>query len=270
MPVSERQLAEFKDKHAWQIPFDTSPRHLAGPGDARYVTHGLAAAGWTRTSDPLSPRMVLTSPDHRYRLQYEPELGAATWWTLQADTEPYWYASLGGLVPAEVLAAVTDALIFPPPQQQPDPWQVVSAAGWRLDASDKAQSPDGTCHIELRNLDVDRPPAWCVETCEPGHDGYAGRLLWRVWFSDRIPAHLVNAFVTALTDTAPFQRGMHDQTAHYSVVQQPSPLTPTQVVEAHITRLDALRAQARADRRRQRLSTAKAPAPSSTAAPLRR
>ena len=28
MPVSERQLAEFADKHAWRIPFDTSPRHL--------------------------------------------------------------------------------------------------------------------------------------------------------------------------------------------------------------------------------------------------
>ncbi|GAA2258345.1 hypothetical protein GCM10010415_20010 [Streptomyces atrovirens] len=70
MPVSERQLSEFADKHAWQIPFDTSPRHLAGPGDARHVTHGLAAAGWTRTSDPLSPRMVMTSPDHRYNLRF--------------------------------------------------------------------------------------------------------------------------------------------------------------------------------------------------------
>ncbi|MCZ4103661.1 hypothetical protein O3W51_47220 [Streptomyces sp. H39-C1] len=51
--MSARQLAAFASTHAWQIPFDTSPRHLAGPGDARHVTHGLAAAGWTPTSDPL-------------------------------------------------------------------------------------------------------------------------------------------------------------------------------------------------------------------------
>ena len=45
MPLSERQLAAFADKQAVQIPYSTSPRHLAGPGDARHVTHGLAAAG---------------------------------------------------------------------------------------------------------------------------------------------------------------------------------------------------------------------------------
>lgn len=269
MPVSKRQLAEFEDKHAWQIPFDTSPRHLAGPGDARHVTHGLAAAGWTRTSDPLSPHMVLTSPGHpRYRLQYEPAPAASTW-TLQADSTPYWYASFDALVPAEVLAAVTDALVFPPPQQQPDPWQAASAADWRLDAPDEAQSPDGMCRIGLRALGADRPPAWRVETREPGYDGYDGPVLWRAWFSDHTPAHLIAAFVTALTDTAPLQRGMHDRTAHYSVVQQPSPLTPAQVVAAHTTRLDALRAQARADRRRHHLNT-KAPAPPNTAAPVRR
>ncbi|MFI1185791.1 hypothetical protein [Streptomyces californicus] len=52
MPLNERQLAAFADKHAWKIPFDTSPRHLAGPGDARHVTHGLAAVGWNTVSDP--------------------------------------------------------------------------------------------------------------------------------------------------------------------------------------------------------------------------
>ncbi|MFI9341846.1 hypothetical protein ACIG0D_11325 [Streptomyces sp. NPDC052773] len=56
--MSERQLAAFADKHAWRIPFDTTPRHLAGPGDARHVTHGPAAAGWTHASDPLSPEIV--------------------------------------------------------------------------------------------------------------------------------------------------------------------------------------------------------------------
>lgn len=31
MPLSERQLAAFADKHAWQIPFDTSPATWPAP-----------------------------------------------------------------------------------------------------------------------------------------------------------------------------------------------------------------------------------------------
>ncbi|MEU1629230.1 DUF317 domain-containing protein [Streptomyces sp. NPDC020096] len=91
--MSERQLAAFADHHAWRIPFDTSPRHLAGPGDARHVTHGLAAAGWTRTSDPLSPEIVLRSPDHRHSLQFDPQSATSAWWRLRAEptgTEPGW------------------------------------------------------------------------------------------------------------------------------------------------------------------------------------
>ncbi|WP_053924684.1 hypothetical protein [Streptomyces chattanoogensis] len=52
---------------------------------------------------------------------------------------------------------------------------------------------------------------------------------------------------------------MYDRTAHHSVVQRPSPLTPQQVVEAHTARLDADRAQARAAcRQQQRPKTATA------------
>ncbi|MFF7337400.1 hypothetical protein ACFZAT_08660 [Streptomyces sp. NPDC008163] len=45
MPLTERLHAAFARTHATQLLHDTSPRHLAGPGDARHVTHGLAAAG---------------------------------------------------------------------------------------------------------------------------------------------------------------------------------------------------------------------------------
>ncbi|MEW2620873.1 DUF317 domain-containing protein [Streptomyces sp. NPDC048106] len=93
MPLSEQQLAPFADKHAWQIPFDTSPRHLAGPGDARHVTHGLAAAGWNAVSDPLSAEIVLRSPDLRHSLQFDPQSATSAWWRLRAettDTEPGW------------------------------------------------------------------------------------------------------------------------------------------------------------------------------------
>ncbi|WP_330347815.1 DUF317 domain-containing protein [Streptomyces sp. NBC_00582] len=272
MPVSERQLAAFADTHAWTVPYDTSPRHLAGPGDGRHVTHGLAAVGWRRTSDPLSPEIVITSPDQRFSLQFDPQSDTSAWWRLRAehtDTEPHWYAEFGELVPAEVLSAVTDALVAPPPGEQPDPWHVLSCAGWLLDTPGQAHSPDAMCHIELRHLDGHDAPSWHIETRERGYGDYPGPRIWHAYFNSRTPARLVTAFIAALADTSPLQRGMFNRTAHYSVVQEQSPLTPRQVVAAHTARLDALRTQARAARR-QRPTTAKAPAPPSTATPLRR
>ncbi|MCC2275582.1 DUF317 domain-containing protein [Streptomyces sp. ET3-23] len=266
MPVSERQLAAFADHHAWRIPFDTSPRHLAGPGDARHITHGLAAAGWTRTTDPLSPEIVLRSPDHRHTLQFDPQSSTSAWWRLRAartDAEPGWYAEFGELVPAEVLGHLTDALITPPPREQADLFQVLESAGWRQDTQHMADSPDGMCHVELRRDGEDALAGWHVETCEPGYGTPIGPRIWHAWFDSRTPAHLVDAFVTALADPAPLQRGMYERTAHHSVVQQPSLLTPQQVVEAHTARLDALRAQARAVRRQQPKAAA-APAKAGT------
>ncbi|CAL9365764.1 hypothetical protein SUDANB105_00759 [Streptomyces sp. enrichment culture] len=258
MPVSERQLAAFADTHAWRIPFDTTPRHLAGPGDARHVTHGLAAAGWTRTSDPLSPEIVLRSPDHRYTLQFDPQSATSAWWRLRAeptDTEPGWYAEFGELVPAELIGHLTDALLASPPTEQPDILQALHAANWETDEQGTAHSPDGMCRLELRHLGGHEAPSWCIETRERGHGGYDGPLIWRAYLHSRTPTRLVNGFVTALADSAPLQRGMHDRIAHYSVVQQPSPLTPQQVVEAHAARLRAIRTQGRAARRHQRLAT---------------
>ncbi|MGW5868243.1 DUF317 domain-containing protein [Streptomyces sp. NPDC055239] len=106
--MSDGQLAAFADQHAWQIPFDTSPRHLAGPGDARHVTHGLAAAGWKAVSDPLSAEIVLRSPDLRHRLQFDPQSATSAWWRLRAEPtnqDPGWYAEFGERVPAETSPA---------------------------------------------------------------------------------------------------------------------------------------------------------------------
>ncbi|KUN00041.1 hypothetical protein AQI95_35970 [Streptomyces yokosukanensis] len=271
MPVSERQLAAFANTHAWRIPFDTSPRHLAGPGDGRHVTHGLAAAGWQRISDPLSPEIVLTSPEGRHSLQFDPQSVTSAWWRLRAEptrTEPGWYAEFGELVPAELLAALTDALTAPSPDQHTDLFQKLRSANWQTDAQNTAHSPDGMCHIERRPARNDNGARfWAVETCEPGHSTPRGRRLWHAVFDSRTPIHLVNAFVTALADPAPLQRGMYDRTAHHSVVQQPSPLTPEQVVAAHTARLDAVRAQTRTAARRRQPKPATAPAHAGAARP---
>ncbi|MFC9856256.1 MULTISPECIES: DUF317 domain-containing protein [unclassified Streptomyces] len=254
MPLSERQLAAFADKHAWQIPFDTSPRHLAGPGDARHVTHGLAAAGWSTVSDLLSAEIVLRSPDLRHSLQFDPQSVTSAWWRLRADPiddGPGWYAEFGELVPAEVLAGFTDALVAPPPQA-PDPWRPVTSAGWHRGSDGAAHSPDSMCHIELRQLsEFEDLPSWHVETREPGHGEVSGPRIWHAYFDKHTPDHLVGSFLIALADHSPLQRGMYDRTGHYSAVQEPSPLRPQQVVDAHTKRINALRSQGRPARRQQ-------------------
>ncbi|MGW2822113.1 DUF317 domain-containing protein [Streptomyces sp. NPDC001443] len=275
MPVDERQLATFADKHAWQIPFDTSPRYLVGPGDARHVTHGLAAVGWTLASDPLSAEIVLQSPDRRYSLQFDPQSATFAWWRLRSkptDAEPDWYAEFGELVPAEILAGVTDALVRPTRTESPDPWQTLSSAGWLLDAQNSARSPDTMCQIQLRSLGERDTPSWHIQTYEHDQGRPTGPRIWHAWFDHHTPTHLVSAFITALADTAPLQRSMSDRIAHYSAVQEQSTLTPQQVADAHTSRLGALRTQARAARRRQRTVADKAlaPPPTTSASPLRR
>lgn len=271
--MSEQQLAAFADKHASQIQFDTSPRHLAGPGDARHVTHGLAAAGWTRTSDPLSPEIVLHSPERRYSLQFDPQSATTAWWRLRGEataTEPRWYAEFGELIPPEILGGLLDALIAPAPAKHDDPLACLVPAGWLLESATTARSPDGMCHV-VRPVDGDPwTSSWRIVTCKPGYDTPIGPRIWDAYLHKATPEHLVGALTAALADPAPLQRAMYDRTAHYSVEQTPSPLTPEQVVAAHTTRLTALSAQARAARRRKTTNPATAPAKAGTARPASR
>ncbi|MEN8655291.1 DUF317 domain-containing protein [Streptomyces sp. 21So2-11] len=260
MPVSERQLAAFADRHAWQIPFDTSPRHLAGPGDARHITHGLASAGWKAVSDPLSAEIVLRSPDFRHSLQFDPQSATSAWWRLRAeptDTEPGWYAEFGELLPAEILASLTDALVLPLATGQENPLHMLDSAGWLIDGRGSATSDPPGCRVERRTergdalvpWRVQDRVSWHVEAREPGHGMPRGSRIWHASFDGNTPEHLVGAFVSALADPAPLQRAMFDRTAHFNVLQQPSTLTPQQTVDAHTTRLNALRAHARAAHR---------------------
>ncbi|MFI5743533.1 DUF317 domain-containing protein [Streptomyces anulatus] len=270
MPVTERQLAAFADQHGHQIPYDTSPRHLAGPGDARHVTHGLAAAGWTTSSDPLSPQIALTSPDRRYTMEFNPQSRVGTWWTLRAeytDTAPGWYAAFGELVPAEVLGRLTDALSVPPPDLGPSPFQILESAGWQVGPTATAHSPDGMCHVEshVEALQGDAQTSyWRVEACEPGHGTPIGRQIWGAWLPSPVPEFLVTAFLQALTAPEPLQRAMYDRTAHYRAAQKPSALSPEQVVQAHADRLKTIRAQVRAARRQPTTTPPTAPAQSGT------
>ncbi|MGP3756887.1 DUF317 domain-containing protein [Streptomyces sp. IBSNAI001] len=254
--MSERQLAAFAHRHVTQIPFDTSPRHLAGPGDARHVTHGLAAAGWTCTSDSLSPEIVLRSPDHRYSMQFDPQSATSAWWRLRAEptaNERDWYAEFGELVPAEILGRLTDALIAPAPTEHIAPFQILESAGWVRESATTVRSPDAMCHVHRPTDEGVWRSSWRVETCQPGYGGTStGTRIWHAYVDESIPEHLVSAFAAALADPVPLQRAMYDRTAHYSAHQSRSPLTPEDVVAAHSARLDAIRAQARAAHRQHR------------------
>ncbi|MBC3987532.1 DUF317 domain-containing protein [Streptomyces sp. AC563] len=272
MPLSERQLVAFADKHAWQIPLDTSPRHLAGPGDARHVTHALAAVGWSVLSDPLGAEIALSSPDRRHRLQFDPQSRSGAWWRVRAqptDTEVGWYAEFGELIPAEVLAGFTDALITASPRQM-DPWQLVTSAGWHRDSQSTARSPDAMCSIERRPVsEFSHQPYWHVEARELGHRQFPGSRIWHAYFDEHTPARLVGSFLTALVDPRPLQRGTSDRTGHYSAVQEPSPHSPQQIVDAHTQRLQSLRARSRAARRQQTTPTTPAKGGPAQPAPRR-
>ncbi|MGW5868242.1 DUF317 domain-containing protein [Streptomyces sp. NPDC055239] len=120
------------------------------------------------------------------------------------------------------------------------------------------------CHIELRPLSEFRDqPSWHVETREPGHGEFPGPRIWHAYFDEHTPTHLIASFLNALADPSPLQRGMYDRTGHYNAVQEPSPLRPQQVVDAHTARLKALLAQARASRgsRRNPRRPRRTPAP---------
>ncbi len=258
--LTDKQLAAyFADRHASQIPYDTSPRHLAGPGDARHVTHGLAAAGWSAVSDPLGADIRLRSPDHRCHMEFTPRSPHWAWWTLWAtdtDAAPSWFANFGAFVPAEVLAGLTDALIAPQPAEPADVMEILKSAGWRIGQRDKAASPDAMCHVEQRSEPVDSTPYWYVETCEPGHERHRGLRIWDARFSDYTPEHLVAAFVTALADPGPLHRGVCDPAARHAV-QEPSRLSPADVVEAHARRIASLRRTARAARQQNQAPAAR-------------
>jgi hypothetical protein len=91
---------------------------------------------------------------------------------------------------------------------------------------------------------------WYVEVREYQHE-HAPHW-WRAVFHGNTPGRLVNAFAAALTDSAPLLRSAFGNGVHHQAVQEPSRRTGQQLVEAHTARLDVLRGQVRAARRRAR------------------
>ncbi|MFF6975206.1 MULTISPECIES: DUF317 domain-containing protein [Streptomyces] len=273
--LKRQQLDLFTGDHTGRLLDDVSPRYLAGPGDARHVTHALAAAGWILRSDPLAPVVDLVSPDLRYRLRHEPGPGSPRlgWHLDGSHAEGTWYASFGA-VPVEILAGFTDqVLLAPPAADLPDVWAVLADAGWthtRLMNGDEAHSPDGTVHIEKRPIcdEADEVPAWRIEVrSDPGY----GPPIWTAWIAHAPPPHVVHGLVTALVDPAPLQRNWQQDAGHYSARRTESSVTATTYVQSHLDRIDTVRALVQAARRRAKKTLTNTPAstPPAPSAPVR-
>ncbi|MGW6454410.1 DUF317 domain-containing protein [Streptomyces sp. NPDC055078] len=250
---------------------DVSPRYLAGPGDARHVTHALAAAGWRVRSDPLAPVVDLISPDHRYRLRHEPQtMAGGAIWSLHSDApEAYWYAQFTA-IPVEILAGLTDQLFLPPPAVGPyGVWDLLADADWSQTSHGDgtvARSPSGMVSVKHRQITTGyESRAWRIEA-RPAPD--EGPRIWGAWIVYEPPPHLITGLAAALTDPSPLQRTWAQPEAHYSARRTESRVTPQAYVKAHRTRVDAVRARVRAARRANPpTSTAPAPPSTSTSTP---
>ncbi|MEU9939093.1 DUF317 domain-containing protein [Streptomyces lavendulae] len=250
MAVSPAQRATYAEDHLTKIHFETTPRPLAGPGDPRHVTHPLLAAGWALTSAPGDTRITLTGPDGaRHRMVIDP-FGYGSPWRIES-VDWTWNASFDRMVPVEIIAGFTDALLHGPHRGASSPWEHMQKAGWAVD-----RNPDGTgqalspspelpIRAELRPIFNDTSDHLAWRIIQPDHIGMP---VWKMWISGPVPDHLMAGLTEQLVSAAPVLRGMHDRD-HYSARQNPSPLTPQQAVEAHFTRIDAAQSRARTQRR---------------------
>ncbi|MFI7364163.1 DUF317 domain-containing protein [Streptomyces sp. NPDC050149] len=232
---------------------DTTPRHLAGPGDPRHVTQALRAAGWKNFGDPDFPHVVLASPDHQHTLVLEPTPETySSWWRISSTPWGRWHASFGGNTPTEIIAGFTDAILHPPPESESDIWPALQAAGWTYErdqrGNEHARHPDGITTMERSATATSDHFAWTAEVALPNGLGGHHRL-WHASFNDRTPGHLLAGFAAALTDPAPVSRGRYDVPHARLVTQVERGAQGDQLAAAHDARLKAIRTAARKARR---------------------
>lgn len=232
---------------------DTTPRHLAGPGDPRHITQALRAAGWKNFDDPDFPHVVLVSPDYQYSFVLEPTPNAfGPWWRIASTPWGGWHASFGDNTPVEIIAGFTDALVRTPPEAEPDIWSTLRTADWTYErderGNEQARHPDGITTLERRaNLTSDHF-AWTAEVALPTGLGGHERL-WQAHFDDRTPRHLLAGFAAALVDPAPVSRGRYDVPYSHLVTQVDRGAQGEQLAAAHEARLKNSRAAPRKARR---------------------
>ncbi|MGW0710190.1 DUF317 domain-containing protein [Streptomyces sp. NPDC002643] len=278
--MTERQLTAFRRDHESHFLHVTSPRYLAGAGDARHITHALLAAGWSVTSDPACPETQLTSPDLSARLEVASQFTSSRWWHLTAKPpeSTTWSASFSRQIPAEILAGLTDTLLTPAPADAPDPWDLFREAGWCVTQSEngtghEALSPDRRAVVEYsRPDDIEFASfTWRIRTkkypAAVGESALDGPAVWDGWLDQHTPAHAVAGFVTALTSAEPLLRGWGQHGWPFGVQHERTHRTGSVVADAHQQRIKNIQALTRATRRRRPDTAPSSAAPTPASVP---
>ncbi|MFJ6783587.1 DUF317 domain-containing protein [Streptomyces yangpuensis] len=260
--MTDRHLAAFAADHEHKLGSTVSPRYLAGPGDPRHITHALRAAGWMNTSDPLHPTITMTSSDHVHRLDLNLARRYYSWKISTEFGPGYWSATFSSAAPVEVVAGLTDALIRPAPNEAgPTVVEILTARGWSHTTDDTGSqtlaSPDGIVQAELRVSTFLGVRGWEFEAARHhGEHGPEG-LLWRAYFDEDTPAHLLASVTDAASTPASVLRSRYEinESAHLAVGTEFA--IGTEVLAAHKARL----AQARGCRPRPAPPAIRAAAP---------
>lgn len=194
-----------------------TPRYLAGSsgvGDAGFAP----VAHWPRHDLGNGPhQLVVTSPDHRIRIGWAGD--DYDLWTISAAPDamsaPRWMATANQNTPAELVGALTTALVhdwaedsdrFLDAASRPsEAVEPLIAAGWTLGGLVRGRfrinAPDGHAGA---TVDVVNPHADQAITLWSGPAGWDTRA--EIVFSSRTPAHLIAATARAFTDPAPVPR----------------------------------------------------------------
>lgn len=183
-----------------------TPRYLAGGGDPGWITVPLhRAAGWSYGHDPLTPRVLLTSPDQLIQLRLDPDPDDPGWWTIRhagtAD-HPGWTATFEARTPVEIIAAFTDSLTDPsgPPTAAPDPCAPLRDAGWHTPPHlGSLASPDNIAHVW--RIGAPGRDLWSIEAAV-----IQDPTIWRAVFTGTTPLHLIAAVTQSLADRTPIPR----------------------------------------------------------------
>ncbi|MFJ2739695.1 DUF317 domain-containing protein [Streptomyces sp. NPDC087440] len=185
-----------------------APRALAGIGDIRWLSMPLHQVyGWTASRDPLTPSVLLTSPDQQAQVRLNPHPDTRWWdiWHAATPGRPAWSVSAGSRTPVEILAALTDALTDPqpaPPGRDLHPYDLLSEAGWGSSGQhDGLTSPDGYTDVEV---------GYSALNVETAVNGDPEGQVWEAYLTRSTPLPLVNAFLQAVADTEPLPRDPSD------------------------------------------------------------
>ncbi|MFD9409407.1 DUF317 domain-containing protein [Streptomyces sp. NPDC059989] len=245
-------LRAFAEDKKGKFHCEVSPRHMAGLGDPRHITHSLRAAGWKHDGDRGLPQ-VLTSPDHSLGLVLDPLSPHQAWSVGSAlmFVPGYWHAGFTRNAPVEIIAGLTDSLIRPAPAHAPtDVWETLAAAGWNVSDGPRwreASAPGQGLKIKQVGSDNrdDDHFWWRIQAVEQSYRGSV-ETVWSAALDQTTPPHIMAGLIQELVNPAALLRGSHDHGAHHRATQGDVFTAGPQIVAAHSDRMDAARAGARA------------------------